>query len=119
MADVSDTGPVAPMLARLTRTLPREGHVYEPKWDGFRCLAAAEAGEVALWSRHGRPFARYFPELVAALAGLEAGRWLLDGEILVRTGGRWDFPRADGAAASRGLAGRGARGRHADDVLRL
>src|SRR3954471_16124654 len=92
MAEVSDAAPVAPMLARLARTLPREGHVFEPKWDGFRCLAAGEAGEVTLWSRHGRPFARYFPELVAALAGLEAGRWLLDGEILVRAGGRWDFP---------------------------
>jgi ATP-dependent DNA ligase len=92
MAEVSDAAPVAPMLARLARTLPREGHVYEPKWDGFRCLAAAEAGEVTLWSRHGRPLARYFPELVAALAGLEAARWLLDAEILVRAGGQWDFP---------------------------
>src|SRR3954452_10566672 len=92
MAEVSATAPVAPMLARLTRTLPREGHVYEPKWDGFRCIAAAEAGEVTLWSRHGRPLARYFPELVAALAGLEAARWLLDAEILVRAGGQWDFP---------------------------
>jgi ATP-dependent DNA ligase len=92
MAEVPATAPVAPMLARLTRTLPREGHLYEPKWDGFRCLAAGEAGEVTLWSRHGRPFARYFPELVAALGALEAGRWLLDGEILVRAGGGWDFP---------------------------
>src|SRR4051795_9811648 len=92
MAEVSDIGPVVPMFARLARTLPREGHVYEPKWDGFRCLAAADAGEVMLWSRHGRPLARYFPELVAALAGLEAARWLLDAEILVRAGGQWDFP---------------------------
>src|SRR4051794_34282739 len=92
MAEVSDAAPVAPMLARLARTLPREGHVYEPKWDGFRCLAATRTGEVTLWSRHGRPLARYFPELVAALAGLEAARWRLDGEILVRAGGRWDFP---------------------------
>src|SRR4051794_11574267 len=92
MAEVSDARPVAPMLARLTRTLPREGHLYEPKWDGFRCLAAADGRDVALWSRHGRPFARYFPELVAALAGLEAEGWQLDGEILVRAGGRWDFP---------------------------
>src|SRR3954452_17847025 len=108
MAEVSDPGPVAPMLAQLTRTLPREGHVYEPKWDGFRCLAAAEAGEVTLWIRHGRPFARCRPELLAALGGLEAGRWLLDGEILVRAGGRLGLPRADGATAPRGLAGRGA-----------
>src|SRR4051794_2710205 len=92
MAELSATAPIAPMLARLTRTLPREGHLYEPKWDGFRCLAAAEAGEITLWSRHGRPFARYFPELVATLGALEPERWLLDGEILVRAGGRWDFP---------------------------
>src|SRR3954452_22126983 len=92
MAEVSDARPVAPMLARLTRTLPREGHLYEPKWDGFRCLATAEAGEVALVSRHGRPFAPYFPELVAALGALGDDRWMLDGEILVRSGGRWDFP---------------------------
>src|SRR3954454_15782184 len=92
MAEVSDIGPVVPMLARLARTLPRDGYLYEPKWDGFRCLAASEAAHVALWSRHGRPFARYFPELVAGLGALPAGRWLLDGEILVRAGGRWDFP---------------------------
>src|SRR3954470_12699578 len=91
MAEVSATT-VAPMLARRTRTLPREGHVYEPKWDGFRCLAAAEAGEVTLWSRHGRPVARYFPEVGAALDGLDARPWVLDCEILARAGGRGDFP---------------------------
>src|SRR4051812_27141154 len=84
--------PVAPMLARLTRALPRDGYVYEPKWDGFRCLAAREGADVALWSRHGRPFARYFPELVAALAAVGGERWLIDGEVLVRRGERWDFP---------------------------
>src|SRR3954454_22933588 len=92
MADVPAGAPVAPMLARLTRTVPRDGYLYEPKWDGFRCLAASEAAHVALWSRHGRPFARYFPELVAGLGALPAGGWMLDGEILVRSGGRWDFP---------------------------
>jgi ATP-dependent DNA ligase len=84
--------PVAPMLARLTRALPRDGYVYEPKWDGFRCLAARDGADVALWSRHGRPFARYFPELVAALAAVGEERWLIDGEVLVRRGERWDFP---------------------------
>jgi ATP-dependent DNA ligase len=91
MGDV-DQAPAAPMLARLARTLPREGHLFEPKWDGFRCLAVGAEGRVELWSRHGRPFARYFPELVAALTGLPGDDWTLDGEILVRTGERWDFP---------------------------
>ena len=80
------------MLARLTRTLPAEGHVFEPKWDGFRCIAVAGADGVELWSRHGRPFARYFPELVAALGELPVERWVIDGEVLVHSGGRWDFP---------------------------
>jgi ATP-dependent DNA ligase len=79
------------MLARLTRSLPQEGHVFEPKWDGFRCIAERVGERVELWSRHGRPFTRYFPEVAAALRELD-GDWILDGEILVRSEGRWDFP---------------------------
>jgi ATP-dependent DNA ligase len=79
------------MLARLVRELPGEGHFFEPKWDGFRCLAAREGGEVELWSRHGRPLARYFPELAAALLRVDPGRWVLDGEILALVQGRFDF----------------------------
>jgi ATP-dependent DNA ligase len=73
--------PVAPMLARLARVLPAGDYLYEPKWDGFRCLAFAGRGEIVLQSRHGRPLTRYFPELVEAVAQL--GRTVvLDGEIL-------------------------------------
>src|SRR4051812_10870147 len=72
------------MLGRLVRELPVEGHLYEPKWDGFRCLAVRAGDEVELWSRHGRPLARYFPELVAALRALPDERIVLDGEILAR-----------------------------------
>jgi ATP-dependent DNA ligase len=69
------------MLARLARELPEGGYAYEPKWDGFRCLAfVAERGRVDLRSRHGRPLARYFPELVAALGTLPEA--VLDGEIV-------------------------------------
>ena len=86
------TPPLAPMLGRLVRQLPGEGHVYEPKWDGFRCLAFRRGDEVDLRSRHDRPLARYFPDLVAGVRAVGAERFVLDGEILVTRGGRFDFP---------------------------
>ena len=70
-----------PMLARLVRELPGEGYLFEPKWDGFRCLAGREGDEVELQSRHGRPLSRYFPEITAALGRLDPERWVLDGEL--------------------------------------
>src|SRR5437763_3039530 len=70
-----------PMLAQLERELPLGGFLYEPKWDGFRCLASVRNGRAHLRSRHGRPFARYFPEIAEALAGLPD--CTLDGELLV------------------------------------
>ena len=79
--------PLKPMLGRLARELPGEGFVYEPKWDGFRCVAFVDGDEVDLRSRHDRPFARYFPELVD---GLRGRRCVLDGEIVLA--GRFDFP---------------------------
>jgi ATP-dependent DNA ligase len=79
------------MLARLVRELPGEDHFFEPKWDGFRCLAARDGAGVELWSRHGRPLARYFPELVSALLRAGPERWVLDGEILALVEGRFDF----------------------------
>jgi ATP-dependent DNA ligase len=76
--------PVPPMLARLARELPRSGHVYEPKWDGFRALAFRDGDALELQSRHGNPLARYFPELVAPLLALPEPRFVLDGEIVAR-----------------------------------
>ena len=81
--------PLKPMLGRLSRGLPRGGHVYEPKWDGFRCVAFVDGGDVDLRSRHDRPLARYFPELVEGLRALGA-RVVLDGEIVLA--GSFDFP---------------------------
>jgi ATP-dependent DNA ligase len=78
------------MLARLSRELPLGDVVYEPKWDGFRVLAFAAPGAVELRSRHQRPLARYFPELVAALEAL-ARPAALDGEIVVARPGGLDF----------------------------
>ncbi len=79
------------MLARLTRELPEGDVLYEPKWDGFRCLAFRDGDEVELRSRHDRPLARYFPEVVDAVRAIRERRFVLDGElILVRPTG-FDF----------------------------
>jgi ATP-dependent DNA ligase len=83
--------PVAPMLARLARELPLNGFVYEPKWDGFRCLAFRDGADVDLRSRNQRPLARYFPEIVEALLGLPEPRFALDGELVVATPAGLDF----------------------------
>jgi ATP-dependent DNA ligase len=82
---------VEPMLARLVSELPRDGHLYEPKWDGFRCLAMREGDEVALISRHGRPFTRYFPEVVEALHGLGEPDFTIDGEVVIEGPNGFDF----------------------------
>jgi ATP-dependent DNA ligase len=77
------TAPLAPMLGRRVDELPEGDWVYEPKWDGFRCVAFRSGGEIDLRSRHDRPLTRYFPELVTGLAELSASRFVLDGEIVV------------------------------------
>jgi ATP-dependent DNA ligase len=82
--------PLPPMLARLARELP-PGHLYEPKWDGFRCLAFCEDGEFDLRSRNDRPLARYFPEVVDALRRLPEARMVLDGELVVPASAGLDF----------------------------
>ena len=80
--------PLAPQLALSRKELPAgENYCYEVKLDGFRCLAFVDGEETFLQSRNGRPLGRYFPELV-----FPAGRYVLDGEIVVRDGaGREDF----------------------------
>jgi ATP-dependent DNA ligase len=77
------------MLAELRRELPRGPYLYEPKYDGFRCVAFVDGGAVDLRSRHGKPFARYFPELVDALAPL--GDAVVDGEIVIEGADGFDF----------------------------
>jgi ATP-dependent DNA ligase len=78
------TPPLDPMLAKLARELPGDGFLYEPKWDGFRCVVFRSTGDIDLRSRNGRPLARYFPELVDALGRL-APSLVLDAEILAVT----------------------------------
>jgi ATP-dependent DNA ligase len=65
--------------------------LYEPKWDGFRCLARRAGANVDLTSKNGQPLARYFPEIVAALARLSADGLLLDGELVVPVAGALSF----------------------------
>jgi len=79
------------MLAKLARELPRGDYLYEPKWDGFRCLVFRSGDEIDLRSRHGRPLARYFPELVEAIGRLAHARLALDGEIVVVGDDTFDF----------------------------
>jgi ATP-dependent DNA ligase len=67
------------------------GWQYEPKWDGFRCLAHRDGDEVALTSKAGQPLARYFPEIVDALRRVRADRFSLDGELVVPVDGAFAF----------------------------
>jgi ATP-dependent DNA ligase len=84
--------PFAPMEAKLTETIPDEpGWQYEPKWDGFRCLAFRDGEQIALQSKAGQPLARYFPELVAALLQLKPKRFVIDGEIVIARDGELSF----------------------------
>jgi ATP-dependent DNA ligase len=77
----------APMLAKAVPAVPTdEGYLYEPKWDGFRVLAAWDGDAVELGSRGAKPLTRYFPELVAALPEVLPGPCLIDGEIVVARG---------------------------------
>jgi ATP-dependent DNA ligase len=71
------------MLGRRVDELPAGDWIYEPKWDGFRCLAFRAGAEIDLRSRHDRPLARYFPELVEGLSDLCPTSFVLDGEIVV------------------------------------
>src|ERR687894_1009975 len=76
--------PVKPMLARLERTVPEgDGWLYEPKWDGFRCIVFRSGDEIELASRKERPFTRYFPELIEPLKAALPQRCVVDGEIVV------------------------------------
>src|SRR5205807_9006438 len=83
--------PSPPMEAELVSELPAaDGWQYEPKWDGFRGVLENDGGELALWSRNGRPLLRYFPEL-RPLGDLLPPHSALDGEIVIARDGRLEF----------------------------
>jgi ATP-dependent DNA ligase len=75
--------PVAPMLAKAAKEIPMGDYLYEPKWDGFRCIVFRDGDEVELGSRNGKPLTRYFPELVAQVRAQLPPRVVIDGEIVV------------------------------------
>ena len=76
--------PLAPMLAKLADGIPGgEGWLYEPKWDGFRCIVFRDGDSIELASRNERPFTRYFPELIAPLLAELPRQCVVDGEIVL------------------------------------
>jgi ATP-dependent DNA ligase len=96
--DLPVNPPVAPMLARSVGRVPDPartagGYLYEPKWDGFRCLVFRDGDEVELTSRNERPMTRYFPEVVEAARRFLPPRCALDGELVVAMAGRLEFER--------------------------
>jgi ATP-dependent DNA ligase len=92
--------PVLPMLAKAVRALPDPGSyddarhpglLFEPKWDGFRCLVFKDGDTVHLASRNTKPLTRYFPEVVESMRACLPSRCVLDGELIVVLGDRLDF----------------------------
>jgi ATP-dependent DNA ligase len=81
-----------PMEAQPATELPAgpEWH-YEPKWDGFRCLAFRDSEKIELLSKSQKPLTRYFPELVAEVKSLAARKFVLDGEIVIPVDGKLSF----------------------------
>jgi ATP-dependent DNA ligase len=84
--------PLPPMEARSVEEIP-SGHdwQYEPKWDGFRCIAFRDGKKIYLQSKAGQPLARYFPDIVAALGKLPDQQFVLDGELVVPVSGALSF----------------------------
>jgi len=83
--------PMAPMLAKIVHELPKGDFLYEPKWDGLRCIAFRDGDSVELLSRNERPLQRYFPELPPALRSELPRRCVVDGEIVIATDHGLDF----------------------------
>jgi ATP-dependent DNA ligase len=80
------------MLALLVDKIPEGGEwQYEPKWDGFRCVAFRDGETVELQSKAGQSLTRYFPEVAQAVRGLAPSRFVLDGEIVVPVDGALSF----------------------------
>src|SRR3954466_3087088 len=88
--------PVKPMLAKSVKQMPQPGDVaggflYEPKWDGFRCIVFRDGDDVELGSRNEKPLTRYFPEVVEAVKAQLPERCVVDGEIVIAAGKGLDF----------------------------
>ncbi len=84
--------PLAPMEALLVDRLPiGKQWQYEPKWDGFRCLAFRHGQKIELQSKAGQSLTRYFPEMVEELAALKQKEFVLDGELVIPIDGKLSF----------------------------
>ena len=84
--------PVKPMLAKLAREFPDAADlIFEPKWDGFRCIVFRDGDEVELGSRNEKPLTRYFPELIEPLKAQLPDQCVVDGEIVIATESGLDF----------------------------
>jgi ATP-dependent DNA ligase len=84
--------PLPPMEARLVDEIPvGGGWQYEPKWDGFRCVAFRDGEQIYLQSKAGQPLARYFPDIVGALSRLPQQQFVLDGELVIPVSGALSF----------------------------
>jgi ATP-dependent DNA ligase len=83
---------IEPMEARQAEALPQgPGWQYEPKWDGFRCLASKQNGSVELQAKSGKSLTRYFPDMAAVLAALSIPRFVVDGELAIERAGALSF----------------------------
>jgi len=92
LADLPIPLDFAPMEAKLVDALPTDaGWRFEPKWDGFRCLAFRAGDAVELRAKSGKPLARYFPDVVAALKALPVKRFVVDGELTISVNGELSF----------------------------
>ena len=94
--DLPVNPPLSPMLAKSAKGIPdpakyEDGLLFEPKWDGFRCIIFRDGDEVELGSRNERPLTRYFPEVVEAVKQSLPDRCVVDGEIVVARDGRLQF----------------------------
>jgi ATP-dependent DNA ligase len=83
--------PLRPMLAKAVREIPDGDLVYEPKWDGFRCIVFRDGDEVVIGSRNEKPLTRYFPELLEPIRAQLPERCVVDGELVVPAAGGLDF----------------------------
>jgi ATP-dependent DNA ligase len=84
--------PLAPMEARSVDELPIGPEwQYEPKWDGFRCIAFRDGADVYLQSKSGQPLARYFPDIVESIEKLPSKKFVLDGELAIPVKGKLSF----------------------------
>src|SRR2546426_9745959 len=79
------------MLAKSVPQIPVGDYLYEPKWDGFRCIVFRDGDQVELGSRNEKPMTRYFPELVESLKENLPERCVVDGEIVIATDHGLDF----------------------------